>query len=149
MQRKEPKPFRRGKEFHAILQREWKRDAQGEVAVEKTVIKRGGRRGRVDVLIDADDDLMVVVEMKASDWDRMAPNAVRRNVLRQARQIWDYIESQLAEDKDVSPGVIFPKQPKSQQRLNLIEKLFEEQGISVVWQDETIKERKARSGAPK
>ncbi len=145
---KEPKPFRRGKKFHAIVQREWKQDAQGKVGVEKPVIKRGGRRGRVDVLVDADNDLMVVVEMKASDWDRMAPSAVRRNVLRQARQIWDYIKSQLAQDKDVSPGIIFPKQPRSKARLRMIEQLFEEHGIPVVWQDESIEERKARSGAP-
>ena len=57
---------------------------------------------------------------------------------------WDYIESQLELGKEVSPGVIFPKRPKDPDCLNLIEKLFEEEGISVVWEDESIAERKIR-----
>jgi len=47
-------------------------------------------------------------------------------------------------EKDVSPGIIFTKRPKEQERMKLIEKIFEQEGIPVVWQDETIEERKAR-----
>ena len=71
--------------------------------------------------------------------------ALRRNVKRQAAQVWDYIEAQLEQGKDISPGIIFLKRPKDSNRLKLIEALFEENGISVVWQDESIQERKARS----
>ena len=71
---------------------------------------------------------------------------------RQIRQIWSYIESQIldgkyvkdGEGKDVSPGIIFPKQPKDKERTELIERMFEEEGIPVVWHDETIEERKMR-----
>jgi hypothetical protein len=67
----------------------------------------------------------------------MSDLAVKRNANRYNRQIWDYIDSQLADGKTVSTGVIFPKRPKSERRLDAIEKLFEDEGIPVVWQDET------------
>lgn len=99
----------------------------------------------MDVLVDADDELCAVVEIKASDWDRMSEKAVRRNVRRQVRQIWGYIESKLADGKTVCPGVVFPQRPSSQSRLKLIEQLFEDEGIPVVWQDETTDERRSRA----
>jgi len=40
--------------------------------------------------------------------------------------------------------VVFPKQPKDRERMKIIENMFEEEGIGVVWQDETIEERKLR-----
>jgi hypothetical protein len=73
--------------------------------------------------------------------------AVRRNVKSQVRQIWNYIKSQLELGKEVSPGIIFPRRPKDPNRMKLIEQLFDEEGIPVVWEDETIVERKARSQA--
>ncbi len=99
-----------------------------------------------DIFVDDDgDNLVAVAEVKNSNWGKMTDSAVRRNVKRQIKQIWDYIESQLTIKKDVSPGIICPKRPKDQERMRLIEEMFEEEGIPVVWQDETIEERKARA----
>lgn len=39
---------------------------------------------------------------KSTHWDRMTPEGVRRNVTRQARQVWSYVESQLANGEEVS-----------------------------------------------
>ena len=146
---KEPERFVQGKQFHKNLQRDWENGAnraQGKrMTHEEEIIKPSGRKGRIDIFVDADDNLMAIVEVKSTDWNRMTLEAVRRNVRRQANQIWDYIESQLEQGKDVSPGIIFPERPKSQERLELIEALFDERGIPVVWQDESIEERKARS----
>jgi len=143
--KKEPKQLVRGKKFHRKLQDDWHKTAQGEVKHEEGIVKPSGRKGRIDIFVDADDNEVAVVEIKASDWDSMTLKALRRNVTRQASQIWDYIESQLEKGKDVSPGVIFPKRPKDLKWMELIEKLFDERGIPVVWEDETIEERKARS----
>lgn len=145
--RGEPQRLKRGKSFHKAVQRDWQQHAEGQVGVEQSIVKPTGQSGRVDILVDAGDRLMAVVELKASRWDNMSPQAVRRNVRRQAAQIWNYIESQLEADKEVSPGVIFPHRPKSISRLRLVEELFEQRGIAVVWQDETTGERKARSQA--
>lgn len=101
----------------------------------------------MDIFVKSDEaGLVAVVEIKASDWDRMTVNAVRKNAARQASQIWDYIESELDLGNSVSPGVIFRRRPSKLGRLNLIEELFEDKGISVVWEDESISERKSRSG---
>ena len=140
--KKEPIQLRRGKAFHRKMQADWVETAEGDIRVEKTITKPTGRKGRVDVLADPEKKMVSVVEVKCSDWDRMTHKALRRNIRRQIRQIWSYIESQLDEGKEVCPGVIFPKRPKSIQRLKLIEELFEEEGIPVVWDDETIEERK-------
>lgn len=141
----EPKQLFRGKELHKKLQEDWHKTASGEVKHEEGVVKPSGRKGRIDIFVNADDNEVAVVEIKTSDWDSMTLNALRRNVSRQASQIWDYIESQLEQGKTVSPGVIFPKRPKDKKRMELIEKLFDEREIPVVWEDESIEERKARS----
>ena len=140
----EPRRLRRGKAFHRKIQAEWEEDAEGEVTTEKAVTKPGGRRGRMDVYAASDGKLVAVAEIKASDWDRITLRALRRNVRRQIRQIWQYIDSQLAAGQEVSPGVIFRARPTDPQRVELIERLFEEEGIPVVWDDETDAERKAR-----
>jgi hypothetical protein len=141
----EPKLLRRGKDFHKKIQKGLLNTAEGEVTPEKLTIKPSGRKGRMDIFVKSDEILVAIAEIKDSNWDAMTSTAVRRNVKRQARQIWDYIESQLELGKEVSPGVIFPKRPKDPDCLNLIEQLFEEEGISVVWEDKSIAERKIRS----
>jgi hypothetical protein len=146
---KEPKNLSRGKKFHKKLQSEWIHTAEGDVAVERTVIRKNEKKGRVDIYV-ADEDMVTVVEIKRSDWNRMTLPNLKRNIRRQIRQVWSYIESQIEglgkdEIKDVCPGVIFPKLPQEEETLNLIEDMFNEKGIQVVWQDESIEERKARS----
>ncbi len=143
--RNEPESLYRGKRVHKKIQKKWHEKANGDVKTEKSITKLSGRKGRIDIFVKSDGSLVAVVEIKASDWDTMTPTAVHRNIRRQARQIWDYIESQLMLGKDVSPGVIFPKRPKDPNRMNLIEQLFDKKGISVVWENESIEERKARS----
>ena len=143
---KEPTQLRRGKAFHKKVQAGWLNTAEGQILIEETINKVTGRKGRIDIFVsDGGNNLVAVVEVKASNWDKMTDLAVRRNVRRQIKQIWDYIESQLKTEKHVSPGIIFPKRPKDKKRMRLIEDMFEEEGMPVVWQDETIEEKKARS----
>ncbi len=142
----EPKELSRGKAFHKLLQQEWEDTAEGDVVREHHVVKPSGRNGRIDIFVKDDgDNLVAVGEVKASNWDKMTDSALKRNVRRQIKQIWDYIESQLKSGKDVSPGIIFQERPNDNVKMKLIEDMFEESGIPVVWHDETIKERKARS----
>ena len=139
----EPKRLREGKAFHKKVQAEWKADAEGNVETEKTV-KKKDRKGRLDVFVSEDgSEVRAIVEIKNSDWDKMTPQAVRRNVKRQARQVWRYIELQPTVD-GICPGIVFSKRPSDPERLKLIEHMFEEEGIPVVWEDESTVERKAR-----
>lgn len=142
--RPEPKRLREGKAFHEKVQADWHARAQGDVQTEMTVKKDGCRTGRLDVFVFEDgSEVRAVVEIKHSDWDKMTPQAVRRNVQRQIRQIWRYIDLQPTLD-GICPGVVFPRRPSDPKRLELIEHMFEEEGVSVVWEDESIEERKAR-----
>ena len=74
----------------------------------------------------------------------MTIKAIKRNVTHQAKQVQDYIDSQRMDNKDISPGIIFPKRLKSEHKLNLIEKLFEDHLVSVAWEEEVINERRKR-----
>jgi hypothetical protein len=142
---KEPKQLRKGKDFHKKIQKEWRKNPKRGVDIEKPMTKPSGRKGRMDVFVKSDESLVAIAEIKFSDWYGMTPTAVRKNVMRQVNQVWDYIESQLELGKDVSPFVIFPKRPKNPDLMNIIEELFDEKGIQVVWQNESVEERKARS----
>ena len=140
----EPKRLREGKAFHKKVQADWEVNAEGDVRTEMAVKKDGVGTGRLDVFVSDDgSEVRAIVEIKHSDWDKMTPRAVRRNVKRQARQIWKYIEFQPTLD-GICPGIVFPKSPSDPERLELIEHLFEEQGIPVVWDDKSTAERKAR-----
>jgi hypothetical protein len=140
----EPDRLRSGRRYHKKVQDEWEDSAEGTVQSEKPITKPSGGAGRIDIHVTPDGETVAVVEIKASDWDRMTNSGVRRNVRRQIRQIWDYIHSQLADGKDVCPGVVFPARPSSEERMKLIEEMFLAEWIPVVWEDETIEERKQR-----
>lgn len=152
--RPEPDPLKRGKAFHLKIQAEWESEAEGDVFSERWVIKKTGRKGRVDVFVNDDDPdgCTAIVEIKASEWDRMTDQAVKRNIRRQIRQVWGYIETQIdgedyvstGEHKSVSPGILFPIRPKDAARLEMIERQFVAEGIVVVWHDETIEECRRR-----
>lgn len=152
---KQPEQLLRGKIFHKKIQKSWMETAQGKTMLERGILKQSGRKGRVDVFVDDEnpEGNVAIVEIKASDWDKMTDSAVCRNIRRQIKQIWDYIESQIlkgeyvptGEGKSVCPGIIFSKRPKDKNRMKLIEDLFWEEGIQVVWDDESVEECKKRS----
>ena len=100
-------------------------------------------------MVNPDEKMVAVVEIKGTDWDRMTVRNVRANVRRHARQVWIYIDSLLQAGKEVCPGIIFPRRPKTPDRLEFIESLFDEQGIPVVWQDEAIEDCRNRNSIVK
>jgi len=135
----EPKRLKDGKKIHKLIQAEWETDAKGEkrpgITREKSLMKPNGRRGRMDIHVEADEKLSAIVEIKDSNWDVMTLKAVRRNARRYARQLWSYIEAELDAGKEVSPGVEFSRTPRELERVQLIESIFDEYGIPVVWND--------------
>lgn len=143
----EPKELRKGKLFHGQIQTEWMDQAEGDVRIEYYLTKPNGRMGRADILVDLKLDMVAVAEIKSSDWDRMTKRALKANVRRQIRQILSYVDSQLSLGKEVCPGVMFPERPSAFERVELIEKLFNDEGIQVVWNDETIEECRKRNNS--
>lgn len=84
---KEPRQLKEGKKFHRKVQGDWVTNAAGEIFVEKSIVKPNGRGGRIDVHVSPDDEMVAIVEIKASDWDKMTERNIRRNIKRQSRQI--------------------------------------------------------------
>jgi hypothetical protein len=136
----EPSILKKGKQFHKQVQEEWSKTAAGHVKIEEGVSKSDKRKGRADIFVDEiGDDLVSIVEIKNTDWDKIKPENIRRNVKRQARQIWDYIEFQTdSKGRSVSPGIIFPKIPKDPEKMKLIESILEGECVQVVWENESI-----------
>ncbi len=136
----EPEQLKRGKSFHKTIQKEWLETAKdGTPSRERMIKKLNGRNGRVDILVEELGDFVSIIEIKATDWDRMTDRNVRRNARRQIRQIWGYISAALdLQGQQVCPGIIFPALPKDRERLARIERLFNGEGIQVVWRHESM-----------
>jgi len=65
---------------------------------------------------------------------------IRRNVRRQIRQIWQYVDALLEfSGKDICPRVIFPSPPTNIAKRAIVESLFNEDGIQVVWHYDSSK----------
>lgn len=144
---KEPELLHRGKQFHRTIQREWAKEAAGCIHPERVIRLLKDRSGRVDILVDEiGKDLIAIIEVKSTDWDKIKPANVRRNIRRHIRQIWRYITAQVdLEDRIVSAGVIYPRMPQDPRVMEVIESRCEAEGIQVVWHDETIEEVRIRN----
>jgi hypothetical protein len=142
----EPAILKKGKRFHKRVQIKWAITAGGLIKTEKNVPKLDNKKGRADIFVEEiGENLVSIVEIKNTDWDNIKIENIRRNVKRQARQIWGYIEFQTdSREVSVSPGIIFPNIPKDPERLKLIESLFDHECVQVVWENESIDEVKKR-----
>ncbi len=143
----EPHVLKRGKAFHKHVQKEWNDTINdGEPHNEKSIEKLSGRGGRIDVFVDGMDELYSVVEIKSTNWDRIKPENISRNVRRHIRQIFDYVDAVMhKKDVGVSPGVVYPSLPSDQAVLDKIEAMFNEEGIQVVWQNESMEALRIRA----
>lgn len=126
---------KRGRKFENWERDQWVGDLNEQAKFEAATAYKG-RRGRIDIkLVDEDEGHTIVVEIKATNWDKMKPYRVRPNALRHVRQLWRYIEAEL-EEGDVLPAIIYPRTPKTPGRKDEIEEILQEMGIQVVWRDE-------------
>ncbi len=93
----EPDILRIGKAFGQHVAIEYPKGMiDGSAATEVWVPAVRRRYGRIDLLIEADDSgrpLLVVVEVKNTDWDARALDRVMPNLSRHARQVWNYLEA--------------------------------------------------------
>jgi len=96
----------------------------------------GWQKRRVDIwLILEEGGEIVIVEIKATVWDKIKADRVRSTALRHARQIWRYIEGHL-KPLDVTPAIVYPPSPLIPGRKEQVEEILNERGIQVVWREE-------------
>jgi len=145
---REPPQLRRGKEFQRLVRanfEEFNRD--GKLGFEAMVsfeameaIRK--RRGRIDILITGLDGYVVIYEIKATDWDRIKPGNVRRNLYRHQKQLWDYINKYWHVDgASIVHGIIYPRPPARDGLREFIEDCLEERySVPAYWYSEVRSE---------
>lgn len=78
-----------------------------------------GRRGRVDLGVELDDRdsrMLVVIEIKGTNWNKIPAGRVTRNVRRHLGQLQDYLDTAV-EDMEagswnaVTGGLLYPARP--------------------------------------
>jgi hypothetical protein len=139
---KEPEALRRGKRFHKIVQADLGQDTKDEsirceVPIEFFLKKGKKKWGRADILISDESDLVAVLEIKATDWDRIKPKNVKKNLWRHQNQLYSYVERFLEVDmKSVSAYIIYPTRPSSAELCKVIDDYLEAYGMLAHWYDE-------------
>jgi hypothetical protein len=101
-----------------------------------------GRRGRVDLAVEADGDeqMLVIIEIKGTGWDAIPVDRVMRNLRRHLRQLQAYLDTAV-EDMEAGlwegiVGALYPGRPASAGTLAMIEAVAGEQAVQVTWYDD-------------
>jgi hypothetical protein len=118
----EPSILKLGKQFQTIVQSDFKlNNKSGNLCIEESLsfekvdsIKQ--RSGRMDIFVFEDsDDYVTIYEIKATDWDKIKEDNIKRNLYRHSKQLFNYIDKYMVVDeKSVCHGVIYPAPPKRQ-----------------------------------
>jgi hypothetical protein len=128
---------RRGRKFEEWERSHWKGRINSAAQFE-AFTQWKGKRGRVDIQLGLEEDeQVVIVEIKATDWDHIKEDRVRTTALQHARQIWRYIEAHLT-PLDVTPAIVYPSLPKIPGRKEQVEEILNERGIQCVWRNEYL-----------
>lgn len=125
----------RGRKFEEWERAHWNNELNSAAKFEAPTEWKG-KLGRVDIKLQLEEDgSVVIVEIKATNWDNLKEHRIRPTVLRHSRQIWRYIEAHLT-PLDVTPALVYPAPPVTSGRKEQIEEILNERGIQVVWREE-------------
>lgn len=129
------KRIRAGRAFEKAERLEWlpaKCGTPDEARFEAPT-KLARKRGRIDVRLQW-RNLVVLIELKATDWDRMIAHRVRPNALRHIRQLYRYVDGELARGTEgICHGIVYERAPRKRARRKFLESLFHEHCVQLVW----------------
>ena len=75
-----------------------------------------------------------MIEVKATNWDRIPPHRMRATALRHTRQLWRYLNTEAYGDgTEVCPGLIYQQEPSDPGIRTEVESVMDERVIAVVW----------------
>jgi hypothetical protein len=111
----------------------------------------GGGKGFVDLLwVNEEDDYVVIIEVKNTDWDKVEKRGnVERYLRRHIAQVWSYLAGDLSykatddekmslisSEMDRSAAILYPKAPSTPGLRERIEEQLETHAIQPIWFDE-------------
>ena len=103
-----------------------------------------GGGGRVDLAVEVDgsEQMLVIIEIKGTDWDKIPPARVMRNLRRHLRQLQAYLDTAIEEmEAGEWPGGIvgalpYPARPARADTVAAIKAAAGEQAITMMWYEE-------------
>ncbi len=128
--------IRRGRKFEKKERADW-----GHIAPEhrkfEAATKWESKRGRIDIKIDEGETFIAIIELKATDWNRIRRKNIRATAQRHARQVWRYIDDYVENHgKEVCPSLVYERAPRSSELQAEIEGILNDRLIQVVWRAE-------------
>jgi hypothetical protein len=131
----------RGRAFHDAVQSAFLTDLTGATGFKERGWRlTAGGRGRVDLAVVTDDrdKMLIIIEIKGTDWDNIRTDRVKRNVQRHIRQLLAYLDTAIAELETgqwegVAGALLYPSRPASADSLACIEAATAEQAIMLTW----------------
>jgi hypothetical protein len=147
----------RGQQFHRRVQTAFLSDLIGASAHPEHTLRLGTGRRRVDLLVlprKADEHVVVVVEVKNTEWDAFRADRVRPNLRRHIRQLQEYLDYYVDQLRTSPQGpadrtgdgdthlefdsvigvLLYPTRPAC---ARLIDSIALDRSLTVVWYDET------------
>lgn len=135
-----------GQKFHQAVQKAFlSGPVGGQGFRERRWRLVAGGHGRLDLAVETDGPgpMLVIIEIKGTDWDQIPAARMRRSLRRHLRQLQAYLDT-AAEDMDTGqwPGgiagaLLYPARPASAAIQEDIEAIAGEQAIMVTWYEET------------
>jgi hypothetical protein len=134
-----------GRAFHGTVQSAFLTDLTGATGFrERGWRLAAGGRGRVDLAVVTDDreKMLVIIEIKGTDWNKIRTGRVKPNVQRHIRQLLAYLDTAISELEagqweGVAGALLYPSRPASPETLACIQSAADEQAIMMTWYDET------------
>lgn len=137
--------FIKSKIFQCLVQEDYQKRSKGgiltlEQQVDLHEVKNTKKkRGRMDIFVyDDEDESVVIIEIKVTDWDRIKEKKIKRNFYRYSRKLYNYIDKFLdIEGKQVTLAVIYTKPPRKKGLPEFVEQsAMEEYSFPVYWYSE-------------
>jgi hypothetical protein len=133
-----------GRAFHNMVQSAFLTDLTDATGFkERSWRFAAGGRGRVDLAVVTNDreKMLIIIEIKGTDWDKIRADRVRRNVQRHIRQLLAYLDTAISELEagqweGVAGALLYPSRPASPQTLACIQAAADQQAIMLTWYDE-------------
>lgn len=139
----EPEQFRRGREFEAKVRTDLALNSNDGVVnsnyhIDLRALENARQRhGFADICITELDDFVTIIEIKSTDWDRIKPKNVTKNLWRHQNQLFKYVDRFVDVDGiNVCLGIIYPKPPEDADLRARIEAYLDEYGAPAYWYTE-------------